>query len=102
MTGHLIDILLPMNCYLLGQLPFRKYFSVRISRVMAGLGTFALGVLVEYTQYLGLDFLGSTYDPLDLMMYTLGVGLGLGIDRILLDPWEKAADAGKASDGKLQ
>ncbi len=102
MTGHLIDILLPMNCYLLGQLPLRKHFSVRNSRVMAALGTFTFGALVEYTQYLGLDFLGSTYDPLDLMMYALGVGLGLGVDRILLDPWEKAADTGKASDGKLR
>jgi hypothetical protein len=88
-TGYLIDILLPMNTYLLGQLPLRKIFSVSKSRVVASLGTFTFGAVVEYLQYLGMDFLGKTYDPLDLLMYALGVGLGIMIDCLLLDRWEK-------------
>jgi len=102
MTGYLIDILLPMNCYLLGQLFLRKYFPVINSRIIAGLGTFVLGALVEYLQYRGLDFLGSTYDPWDLLMYAMGVGLGLVIDCLLLDRWEKGCDPGRISDGKLR
>ena len=102
MTGHLIDILLPMNTYLLGQLPLRKIFSVGTSRGVASLGTFTFGALVEYLQYLGMDFLGKTYDPWDLLMYALGIGIGMGVDHLILDPWEKAADRGEASDGKLQ
>ena len=101
-TGYLIDILLPMNCYLLAQVALRKQFSVRNSRLLAVLGTFAFGAMVEYLQYLGLDFLGNTYDPWDLIMYGLGIGLGQGIDRLILDPWEKATDGGRASDRKLQ
>lgn len=93
MTGYLIDILLPMNTYLLGQLPLRKIFSVKNSRIIASLGTFAFGALVEYFQYKGLDFLGATYDPLDLVMYALGVCMGFGIDSLILEPWEKDAEA---------
>ena len=93
-TGYLIDLLLPMNTYLLGQLPLRKIFSVKHSRILAGLGIFAFGALVEYLQHLGLDFLGNTYDPWDLCMYALGIGLGLGIDYLLMEPVEKSSKAG--------
>ena len=89
MTGYLSDILLPMNLYLLGQVAFRKHFSIKTSRGLAGLGTFSLGALVEYLQYLGLDFLGSTFDPWDLLMYGLGICLGLALDKGVLDRWEK-------------
>ena len=93
-TGHLIDILLPMNTYLLGQFPLRKIFSVRTSRGVASLGTFSFGALVEYLQYLGIDFLGTTYDPWDFFMYALGVGLGLAMDVVMLDPWERESEEG--------
>ena len=97
-TGYLIDLLLPMNTYLLGQLLLRKNFCVKQSRILVGLGTFAFGALVEYLQHLGLDFLGNTYDPRDLCMYALGVGMGLGIDSLILDQWEKSFGAGSFSD----
>jgi hypothetical protein len=78
-----------MNTYLLAQLPLRKIFSVSKSRVVASLGTFTFGAVVEYLQYPGMDFVGKTYDPWDLLMYALGVGLGIVIDCLLLDRWEK-------------
>jgi hypothetical protein len=89
MTGYLIDILLPMNVYLLGQISLRKYVSVKTSRVLAGLGTLGIGVTVEVLQYLDYHILGETYDPLDLLMYSLGIVLGLVIDFKILHPWEQ-------------
>ena len=89
MTGYLIDVVLPMNLYLLAQLPLRKYFNKKTSRILAGVGTLAFGATVEWLQHLGLDFLGNTFDPYDLLMYALGVALGLGIDYVVLEPWEK-------------
>jgi hypothetical protein len=102
LTAYLIDILLPMNVYLLAQLPLRKQFTVKNSRILAALGTLAFGFAVEYLQYLGLDFLGNTFDPWDLFMYALGVGLGLGIDISVLDRWEKRHGESSFSDGKLR
>ena len=101
-TGYLIDLLLPVNMYLLGQLALRKNLAVNTSRILAGLGTFGFGALVEWLQYLGLDFLGSTFDPWDLLMYALGVCLGLGLDILVLDRWEKGCDKSSDYDRNLQ
>jgi len=37
-----------------------------------------------------IRFLGSTYDPLDILMYAIGVGLGIVIDLTIIDKFEKA------------
>lgn len=92
MTGHLIDILLPMNVYLLGQITLRKNFSIKTSRVLAALGTIMLGVSVEWMQYLGIHILGKTYDPWDIAMYAIGIGLGMDIDIIILNSWENSLE----------
>jgi len=102
MTGYLIDLLLPMNMFLLGQLALRKNFAVKTSRVLAGLGIFGFGALVEWLQYRGLDFLGRTFDPWDLLMYALGICMGLGLDILVLDRWEKRCDKSSDSDSYLQ
>lgn len=91
-TGYLIDILLPMNVYLLGQISLRKHLSAKTSRVLAALGTLLLGVVVEWMQYLGIHLLGSTYDPWDIAMYAIGIGIGMAIDIIILDPWENSVE----------
>lgn len=88
-NGYMIDLLLPMNLYLLLQLGGRDYFTLRTTRIGAALLTFSFGVLVELLQYYQLDFLGHTFDPLDLLMYGAGVCTGIGIDLTLIDRWEK-------------
>ena len=102
MTGYLIDVVLPMNLYLLAQLPLRKYFHKNTSRILAGVGTLAFGAMVEWLQYRGLDFLGRTFDPWDLLMYALGICMGLGLDILVLDRWEKRCDKSSDSDSYLQ
>jgi len=87
--GYLIDILLPMNLYLLIQISLRKNISVNKSRIIGALFTVAFGTLVEIMQLYEIEFLGSTYDPWDLLMYVIGVGLGITMDLTIIDKFEK-------------
>lgn len=88
-NSYLIDLLLPMNLYLLLQIGGRDYFSVRTTRIGAAIFTFGFGLVVELLQYYRIDFLGHTFDPLDILMYGVGVCAGIGIDLTLIDRWEK-------------
>ena len=87
--GYLIDILLPMDLYLLLQIALRKNVSVKIARITGATATFAFGTLVEILQFFKIEFLGKTFDPWDFAMYGLGVGLGLILDIAIIDRFEK-------------
>lgn len=87
--GYLIDLLLPLNLYLLLQLSLRKKLTVRSSRVVAGVATFSFGVFVELLQWNNIHLFGSTYDPLDILMYGAGVGLGFLLDLTIISRFEK-------------
>lgn len=87
-VGYLMDILLPMNLYLLFQLSFRNKTSVRSSRIFASLFTIVFAFWVEFLQFKGISILGNTFDKIDLVMYLLGVLLGLLIDLYLLEKLE--------------
>jgi hypothetical protein len=89
MRGYLIDILLPMNLYLLLQISLRKNISVIKARIIGALFTFAFGTIVEILQFYEIEFLGRTYDPWDILMYGIGVGLGILIDLTIIDKFEK-------------
>jgi hypothetical protein len=89
MRGYLIDILLPMNLYLLLQIALRKNRSVSKARITGSIITFAFGTMVEIFQLYEIDFLGSTYDPWDILMYAIGIGLGIAIDATIIDKLEK-------------
>jgi len=88
MRGYLIDILLPMNLYLLLQISLRKNMSVIKARIIGALFTFAFGTIVEILQFYEIEFLGSTYDPWDILMYGIGIGLGILIDLTIIDKFE--------------
>lgn len=87
--GYLIDILLPMNLYLLLQIALRKNISVNKARLISAIFTVAFGTMVELFQFYKIEFLGSTFDPWDLLMYVFGVGLGIVIDFTIIDKFEK-------------
>jgi hypothetical protein len=87
--GYLIDILLPMNLYLLIQISLRKNISVKNARIIGAIFTFAFGTMVEILQLYKIEFLGSTYDPWDILMYLIGIGLGIVIDLTIIDKFEK-------------
>lgn len=86
--GYLIDLLLPLNLYLLLQLSLRKKLSVSYSRIIAAVATFSFGVFVELMQLNNIHLFGSTYDPLDMLMYATGVGLGLLLDLTIINKLE--------------
>jgi len=88
MRGYLIDLMLPMNLYLLLQISLRKKVSIVRSRVTGAIFTFSFGAIVEILQLLKIKFLGSTYDPLDILMYGFGVVLGLLADYTIIDKFE--------------
>lgn len=87
--GYLIDILLPMNLYLLFQISLRKKISKNNSRIIGGIITFLLGLTIELMQRYDINIFGSTYDFLDIIMYAIGVGLGVLIDLLIIDKLEK-------------
>lgn len=86
--GYLIDLLLPLNLYLLLQLSLRKKLSVYYSRMIAAVATFSFAVFVELMQLNNIHLFGSTYDPLDILMYATGVGLGLLLDLTIINKLE--------------
>lgn len=87
--GYLIDILLPLNLYLLLQIALRKNLSVKKSRIISAIFTAAFGTVVEILQLYKIEFLGSTFDPWDLIMYVIGIGLGIVIDLTVIEKFEK-------------
>jgi len=87
--GYLIDILLPMNLYLLLQISLRKNISVNKARIIGAIITVAFGTIVETFQFYEIEFLGRTFDPWDLLMYVIGAGLGIVIDLTVIDKFEK-------------
>jgi len=80
-NGYAIDILLPMTFYLL--LCVREGWRRRPWAIKA-LAIFAAATAVEIAQLVGLPVLGRTYDPLDIVMYGLGVAIGVALDRLIL------------------
>ena len=78
--GYLIDILLPLAVYLLLGVSWRVLADSRLARALV---VFAVGGTVESLQYLGLPVFGTTFDPLDLVMYALGVFGGVVLELVL-------------------
>lgn len=88
--GYMIDLILPMNAYLLAQLALRRKKTVKASRVLGAAGVFLLGTGVELAQMRGISLFGSTYDPVDIGMYAAGVCLGLCADVFFVNRLEQA------------
>lgn len=87
--GYLIDILLPMNMYLLLQISLRKNIAVIKARIIGAIFIFSFGTMVEILQFYKIEFLGRTYDPWDILMYGIGIGAGIVIDLTIIDKFEK-------------
>jgi hypothetical protein len=76
------DIAIPFGYYFLLVLvedqfrPLQKWFVKAIA-------IFALCSLSETLQYFGIYALASVFDPLDFVMYAIGVALAAFVDRII-------------------
>ena len=77
--SYFSDIILPFGMYFLLTLNdvtisvFRKWY------VKAGL-IFALTTFAEICQFFGIDVLGVTFDPIDILMYGIGVSIAVIVD----------------------
>lgn len=77
------DILLPIAAYYLLVLNEINWaFFLRKGWVKAGI-VVAAAVFAEILQGFGIPLLGSTFDPLDLLMYPLGAAAALLLDNLL-------------------
>lgn len=85
-NGYLIDILLPFALYLL--LSFFNQAFIRTIIVRA-LFVFLIGVCVETLQFFNVPIFGSTFDPLDYLMYGFGVLLAIVFETEILSKYEK-------------
>jgi hypothetical protein len=80
-NGYLIDVLLPLAMYLLLSLPGRPVALTRPARAGIVLG---IGVAVETLQFFGVPIFGRTFDPLDFVMYGVGILGGIVFESLVL------------------
>jgi hypothetical protein len=79
-NGYLIDVLLPMVLFLLVGLIENRLIHSTLFRACA---VFGFGCIVEASQYLGYPIFGTTFDPLDILAYAVGVLLGILLDKLV-------------------
>ena len=80
-NGYLMDVLVPLAFYLLLTLP--EIPQLQPWPVKALL-VFGAAASVEVAQFFGMPILGQTFDPLDFVMYGLGVALAVLLDTVVL------------------
>jgi len=77
---YLLDILLPLSFYFLLCL---IQSSLLRSWIVRALLVFSAAACVEVAQFFGIPLLGRTFDPIDIVMYALGVGLAVILDTLV-------------------
>ncbi|MDF2156344.1 hypothetical protein [Algoriphagus sp. CAU 1675] len=92
LNGNLSTLYLSYGSDLI--MPFGIYFLLCISQihitilekwyVKAAL-IFGLTTGLEILQFFGIYALGATFDPMDILVYALGVGIAVVVDRFIFD-----------------
>jgi len=76
-NGYLLDILVPFAFYFLLCL---SEFSLLKSWIVKSILVFGAGFSVEIAQFFGVPIFGRTFDPVDFIMYGIGVILAATLD----------------------
>lgn len=93
-NGYLIDILLPFAmCLLLG---IQKVKALR-GRALRFVLVFGVGLVAETLQFLGVPLFGSTFDPLDYVMYVAGTTGAFVFERVILSRIPRRTTVGTAA-----
>ena len=95
-NGYLIDILLPFAMFLLLGVQNLRYLHGKWVRSLL---VFGVGAAAETSQYFGLEIFGRTFDPLDYVMFAIGIGSAALFEQAVLSRpirrrAEKAPDRG--------
>ena len=77
--SYFSDIVLPFTCYFLlcateEQVPLLRHWQVKSAIA------FLMPSIAETCQYFGISVLGSTFDPLDYLMYGIGALSAAAVD----------------------
>lgn len=80
-NSYLIDILLPFTMFLLLAFFEQKRMQLRIIR---GMLVFSVGAVTETMQFFGVPIFGQTFDPLDYLMFGIGIGAGILFEKKVL------------------
>lgn len=77
-NSYLIDILLPFVMFLLLAFFEQKFMQ---SRIIRGALVFGVGAVTETMQFFGVPIFGQTFDPLDYLMFAIGIGAAVLFER---------------------
>ena len=80
-NAYLLDILVPFAFYFL--LCLNEFYPLRLW-IVKSLLVFGVGASVEIAQFFGVPIFGRTFDPVDLIMYAIGVTLAAILDTTVL------------------
>ncbi len=80
--SYFADIALPFGFYFLLVLLENKYEPIKKWYIKAG-SVFVLCASSETLQYFGVYALARVFDPLDYLMYAIGVVLAAFVDRVI-------------------
>lgn len=86
-ASYFSDLSLPFGFYFLLCASEQKIDLLRRWWVKAGL-LFGLACAAEMLQFFGVYALGSTFDPIDILMYAMGTLLAVMVERSLFARWE--------------
>ena len=79
--SYFSDLLLPFTFYFI--LSIAKHIKISKEPLILFISVFSFCTLVEILQKCGIDILGTTYDPVDIVMYFIGSCLGLIVDIVI-------------------
>lgn len=85
-ASYFSDVVVPLAAYFLLTPSEASFPPLRPWWVKAGL-VFAAAAGAEILQGLGIEALGSTFDPADFLAYALGVLAAVLLDRLVLARW---------------
>lgn len=80
------DLLLPFGVYFLIAMNDWRYPVLKKWWVKALL-TFSIPTFAEILQAFGIYALGSTFDPLDILMYGIGVMMAVLLEKFVFEPY---------------
>jgi len=85
-NGYLIDLLLPFAmCLLLGIQEFEVFRGRRTRFVLV----FGVGFVTETLQFFGVPVFGRTFDPLDYLIFAVGIGVAFVFEWLVLSRLSK-------------
>lgn len=90
--SYFSDVAIPFAFYFLLSIAERNWPLVSGWKMKA---TLILGgcVLAESLQYFHVHFLGTVFDPLDVIAYIIGIAAAIVVDELLLQRLKKSAHA---------